>query len=451
MKNKFVFLTFVMLCFNLYGQQVLIFENISKERIQEAVFLNPAMLYNTKSPELCLVYSILYPKLTDETKFVYNSICFVNKLFDGGLGIGYNQFGIKDWYTKDKFVFSYGRTIQPYLSNFDFGIKLVYEKETYSLDDYMKTNPVFKKGNTVGYFSLSLAARYVLNNNNVFTLVADNLNQPNTGLYTAETLPLVFNFAYKYKYKKLNISPAIKYEFSILTNYSFIVTTEYEFLVAKKAKFVPVLSIEYGSRELNKIFLGFEIKTSAVSINYGYNVSPMSKLDVGANQYIAVSYKFIPEPVEEEKVSKKEYDKLLAEKQQIEQQLEQLKKYYSQVKETKPTTEIKTEQQEVQPAEQQLTTEEILLKKLEELEQKLKEVETKKVEEKPKVVSPPPTTTTPATVPKKRYHTVVTGDTLPKLAEKYYGDSSQWRKIYDANKDKIIRGQLIPGTVIEIP
>jgi 5'-nucleotidase/UDP-sugar diphosphatase len=95
-----------------------------------------------------------------------------------------------------------------------------------------------------------------------------------------------------------------------------------------------------------------------------------------------------------------------------------------------------------------------LLKKLQELEQKLKEVETKKVEEKPKqpsVVSPPTTTTPTVTKPVKRYHTVVVGDTLPKLAEKYYGDASQWRKIYEANKDKIIRGQLTPGSVLEIP
>ncbi len=95
----------------------------------------------------------------------------------------------------------------------------------------------------------------------------------------------------------------------------------------------------------------------------------------------------------------------------------------------------------------------MLLEKLKELEEKLEELEKTKEEYKPvKEVKPqlPATTVTP-TVPKKRIHTVVAGDTLPKLAEKYYGDSTKWKIIYDANKDKIPRGQLIPGTVLEIP
>jgi nucleoid-associated protein YgaU len=32
---------------------------------------------------------------------------------------------------------------------------------------------------------------------------------------------------------------------------------------------------------------------------------------------------------------------------------------------------------------------------------------------------------------------VQSGDTLLTIAEQYYGDTTQWRKIYDANKDVI--------------
>jgi 5'-nucleotidase len=34
-------------------------------------------------------------------------------------------------------------------------------------------------------------------------------------------------------------------------------------------------------------------------------------------------------------------------------------------------------------------------------------------------------------------HTVVSGDTLLTIAEKYYGDATLWRRIYDANTDVI--------------
>lgn len=34
-----------------------------------------------------------------------------------------------------------------------------------------------------------------------------------------------------------------------------------------------------------------------------------------------------------------------------------------------------------------------------------------------------------------RSHTVVKGDTLYKLARRFYSDQSQWKEIYDANRD----------------
>lgn len=56
-------------------------------------------------------------------------------------------------------------------------------------------------------------------------------------------------------------------------------------------------------------------------------------------------------------------------------------------------------------------------------------------EEKLPVQSPPP--------PVKRYHIVGFGETLWGLAQKYYGNGLEWKRIYDANKDKIKNPNLI--------
>lgn len=49
-------------------------------------------------------------------------------------------------------------------------------------------------------------------------------------------------------------------------------------------------------------------------------------------------------------------------------------------------------------------------------------------------------------------YTVVKGDTLWAIAKKYYGNGSQYTKIYNANKDKIKNPSLIyPGQVLTIP
>jgi nucleoid-associated protein YgaU len=54
--------------------------------------------------------------------------------------------------------------------------------------------------------------------------------------------------------------------------------------------------------------------------------------------------------------------------------------------------------------------------------------------------------------PAARTHTVVKGDTLSKLAKKYYGSAGQWRRIYEANKDVIENPDLIyPGQTFTIP
>jgi nucleoid-associated protein YgaU len=57
----------------------------------------------------------------------------------------------------------------------------------------------------------------------------------------------------------------------------------------------------------------------------------------------------------------------------------------------------------------------------------------------------------PAAPPDERY-TVVAGDSLSKIAKKYYGDASQWRRIYDANREQIANPDLIqPGWKLVIP
>ena len=66
-----------------------------------------------------------------------------------------------------------------------------------------------------------------------------------------------------------------------------------------------------------------------------------------------------------------------------------------------------------------------------------------------------PSTSTPAKTPTKvttRYYTIKKGDTLWGIAVKYYGNGSQYTKIYNANKKILKSADLIyPGQKIVIP
>ena len=58
----------------------------------------------------------------------------------------------------------------------------------------------------------------------------------------------------------------------------------------------------------------------------------------------------------------------------------------------------------------------------------------------------------PAAEPAQRTYTVVAGDSLSKIAKRFYGDANQWRRIFEANRDKIQNPDLIhPGQVLNIP
>ena len=54
--------------------------------------------------------------------------------------------------------------------------------------------------------------------------------------------------------------------------------------------------------------------------------------------------------------------------------------------------------------------------------------------------------------PTEATYTVVSGDSLSKIAKRFYGEANQWRKIFEANKDQIEDPDLIhPGQVLRIP
>ncbi len=75
--------------------------------------------------------------------------------------------------------------------------------------------------------------------------------------------------------------------------------------------------------------------------------------------------------------------------------------------------------------------------------------------QKPVAVDPPkprPAPTSPKPVNQNKTYTVVRGDCLWNIAKKFYGNGSQYTKIYNANRDKIRNPNLIyPGQVLTIP
>jgi nucleoid-associated protein YgaU len=71
------------------------------------------------------------------------------------------------------------------------------------------------------------------------------------------------------------------------------------------------------------------------------------------------------------------------------------------------------------------------------------------------VVSGSSSTASPSSSPAPsgaRSYVVQSGDSLSKIAKKFYGDANAWRRIFEANQNRIKNPDLIqPGWKLEIP
>ena len=57
-----------------------------------------------------------------------------------------------------------------------------------------------------------------------------------------------------------------------------------------------------------------------------------------------------------------------------------------------------------------------------------------------------------ASAPAGRTYTVVSGDSLSKIAKHFYGSANRWKQIFEANRDQLDDPDLIkPGQVLKIP
>ena len=66
--------------------------------------------------------------------------------------------------------------------------------------------------------------------------------------------------------------------------------------------------------------------------------------------------------------------------------------------------------------------------------------------------TPIPDTKPMGTAGQGQTYTVVAGDSLSKIAKRYYGDASKWPRIHEANRDQITNPDLIhPGQQLKIP
>ncbi|MFN3966744.1 MAG: type IX secretion system membrane protein PorP/SprF [Endomicrobiia bacterium] len=415
------------------------------------IYFNPGGVAFVENSEISAEYARLWLNLTDDSNLSNGFIGYVHPLRDNlnKLGVCWQNFSLIGYYIENILTFSYSRKTS---NNLGLGFGLKYMHQNYTMDSYTKIDPIFDYGNKTGKSVIGIDAGILWNFYPDYFLGFSliNLNQPNISLdeKEGETLPLTFNFglAYRYNYRYSN-----SFNLSLgLTNTRNDIKTQAG--IEKwfhKNKWAIRGGFGFGSRQYFNLSFGSSLRFKKAQIDYSFSF-PVSGIEqtYGTHRF-TISYKFGTKVLEEKVLSSEEF---LKEKEEL------TKKYQEQITQLEnkiAELEIKLKEAErtkispdVEYLNNRIKTLEFELKQAQEKLKSVQEEKTKSIEVvpsvRPKIEEKPP-------VPKIRKHTVKEGESLPSIAEKYYGDSTRWKEIYEANKDKIKRGQIVPGQVLIIP
>lgn len=407
------------------------------------LYYNPGGPGFADIPEIALEFGRMHLGLKDGSNLSDGYIGYVSPLKNdkGTLGFAWLNFSLVGYYSENRLIFSYSRKLREDLS---VGISLKPLYQTYTMDDYTRIDPVFNYGsrNSNMVFGIDQGVLWKFYPDYLAGLSLRNINQPNIGLLTNEQLPMTINLgvAYRRDYKRLNLL-----NIGIDLGYSdgdFKTHAGVEKWFSK-GQWGIRCGFGFGSNQYYDLSAGGSFKFELSQIDYSMTL-PMSGIkDTIGTHKISLTYRF-------GKVETFDLEKYRAERKELQNKIKELE--YKLEDATKGTTlDAESLKLKIKELEDKLGVTE---KKLNDTQNELNKSERKlnetrqELEIKPGRVTPKPAI---KTEPSVRTHTVTSGETLPSIAEKYYGDSGQWKKIYNANKDKIERGQVTPGQVLVIP
>jgi hypothetical protein len=387
-----------------------------------AVYYNPAGLGMLSKVELSCEYGRLYIGFDDASNLGRGFLGYVQPMgtygtaagYYGTFGIGWQNFTLDDNYQENIFSFSYGRRFTDFLSG---GASVKALQQWIAQDIYTVQDAVFNYGgkDSVEGASFDLGALYELRKKLFVALTVKDVNQPDMGFGEESKVPLGIKIGIAYHEYFYKAALDVGYRDKDLRIYA----GGEKWFLHKVWGIRGGLSV--GNRDFRNIALGASFSPSDLfRLDYAF-VFPLSGIsDTSGSHRVSLTLHFGPErlrkPVRigEETVGELEdmIRTLEKDRQRIKQRLEEEKRKYS----------------------EQIEAERLKLKKqTESQERKIKE----KVLELEKG--------------KPRTHRVSKGENIRSIAVKYYGDEKYWIDIYNANKDKIKRGRVLPGQILTIP
>lgn len=179
------------------------------------ILYNPAGIVQAENYELNFMYAKLFTGLDAvDLGLNYGAFIIPTKIM-GTFGLNWANFIAADLYREDTVTITYARNLNELIKYYfkkklvpeiSFGINIKYLLHSYTLDKRTRIDPVFEHGNSkanvgidLGIWSRPFAEKYP-DFSTGFML--KNINQPDVGLKTKDTVPMEIRFALAYKLRR---------------------------------------------------------------------------------------------------------------------------------------------------------------------------------------------------------------------------------------------------------
>lgn len=343
----------------------------------------------------------------------------------GALAFFYRNFALSGHYQETTLGLAYGKSFGRHW-NAGIGIKKLDER--YEQDDYTRVDPVFGYGaeSSVSAMSFDVGLLFNLMPRVFFGASALDVNQPSVGLKDAENLPMTRKIGIGYRWQGLSAGLDWSERDGLSTYGTGIEKHVKNDSLALRAGFL------FGDGSLSVISGGIGFKLGQARLNFASQFPLTGIQGASGSHRVSIVFKFGQPLLQDSEPGS-------------------LEQAYLETQEKLAVTEAKLKEiQENRDSLEKVLVEESTLRIQERIDAartlarsqaKAKEAGTVKDRE----------TSAPIKVNVKT-HRVEKGDTLQLVAERYYGDRSKWRIIYDENKDNVGRGgTLRKGQLLIIP
>jgi LysM repeat protein len=458
----------------------------------ETVFVQPAGILNLNSPEASFSYGRLFWGLDDGSEIVSPVISLAWPLTEkAGFGVGYKSTELMGVYSESTLILGSAYRAHDRCS---VGINIKSLSIKYGSDEYTSIDPVLanNSGKSNFDFDLGIFAEVLPYLNAAFS--AQNLLNADMGIKDQSKLKSINRLGLAYFEEDL-FKAALESVF-IGSDKRFLVGVEKIFW---NRVFALRFGVGWGDSEFRKATAGVGFNFEQFSIDYSLDY-PLSGIEntIGTH-YLTFSLKFLDardrvrirkKPVPEKKAKKPKKAKSPGEKKKKDKDKKE-KKEEPRRKEKRAFPagsydksmlpgktlypdlhglDIKPEKKDIslpesgdllKHAKPFLEDKSVLPKDLPGVGTGVETIkpvpETRPlkpaVQSVPSGVRPKPERKVrkPVQKPPLKGYKVKNGDTLPSLAEKFYGNKAEWIKIFEANKEKIEKGSLKTGQILIIP